>query len=221
MKARRDGPGWRVGFAGIDADLVFIPGGSTYQHDRGQRYWKIGVTLPNVDMAYQHLTRAGVSVSTPKQFLDIGYMCHLTDPNGFVIELLQQDFDGNRPAGAGDPKRPLGGGGRIGQITLRTGDIGSDDTCAKALGMTLLSLQDVADYGFDLHFYGYGTETPPQPDLWSVRNREWLWKRPYTLLEFQHIADARFAPVPDFLGIEIEGLDPATSDVVDGEFIAV
>ena len=177
MTVHVEGPNRRVGYDGDDADLLLTPGGSGYMHDRGQRYWKIGITLPDVDMAADFLRQHGVEVSAPRQFLDIGYMCHLDDPDGFVIELLQHDFEGNRPEQAADPADPFAQA-RIGQITLRTGDIAVEDTFCRALGMSLLSMQDVAPYGFDLHFYAFTDDVLPNPDLWAVENREWLWKRP-------------------------------------------
>ncbi|WP_271949656.1 VOC family protein [Ruegeria faecimaris] len=205
MTARRQGASLRLGYAGQDADLLLMPGGGGYTHDRGQRYWKIGITLPDVDLAAAFLREKGIEVSEPDQFLDIGYMCHLTDPEGFVIELLQHDFRGNRPDGIADPKTPFADA-RIGQITLRTGNIAAEDAFCRAQGMQLLSVQDVAQYGFDLHFYAFTDEVPPNADLWSVENREWLWKRPYTTLEFQHSAGATFARTPDFRGLEMQGL---------------
>ena len=205
MKARAQGASLRVGYAHEDADLLLMPGGGGYTHDRGHRYWKIGITLPDLDLAVAYLRGQGVEVSDPQQFLDIGYLCHLTDPEGFVIELLQHDFQGNRPANAATPDAPFAQA-RIGQITLRTGDIAAEDAFCRAQGMRLLSMQDVAQYGFDLHFYGFTDDTPPNPDLWAVENREWLWKRPYTTLEFQHLAGVQFAPVPDYRGLEFDGL---------------
>ena len=60
------------------------------------------------------------------------------------------------------------------------------------LGMKLLSIQDVSQYGFCLYFLGFTTDSPPDPqDLHSVSNREWLWQRPYTTLEIQHMPGAR------------------------------
>lgn len=211
MTLHVQGPNRRLGYEGQDADLLLMPGGGGYTHDGGQRYWKIGITLPDVDLAAAYLRRKGVDVSTPKQFLDIGYMCHLKDPAGFVIELLQHDFQGNRPDDAADPAAPFAGA-CIGQITLRTGDIAAEDAFWRARGMQLLSVQDVAQYGFDLHFYAFTDEKPPNADLWSVENREWLWKRPYTTLEFQHLAGAQFAPAPDYRGLEIQGLTESLRD---------
>ena len=211
MDARQIGAEWRVGYAGQDADLILCPGGGGYHHDRAQRYWKIGITVPNVDHAVAHLNTLGVQVGAPQQFLDIGYMCHLSDPEGFGIELLQHDFEANRPAGAGSAQAPFAQA-CIGQITLRTGDIAAEEAALRPLGMQLLSMQEVAPYSFDLHFYAFTDDQPPNDDLWSVENREWLWRRPYTTLEFQHVTDAVFLPVPDYLGIEIEGLETARQD---------
>ncbi|WP_170329514.1 VOC family protein [Ruegeria arenilitoris] len=211
MTGRAQGANRRVGYGGQDADLLLMPGGGGYTQDSGQRYWKIGITVPDVDLAAAYLRQNGVEVTDPKQFLDIGYMCHLKDPEGFVIELLQHDFKGNRPANVADPAAPFANA-CIGQVTLRTGDIAAEDAFCRAQGMRLLSVQEVDPYGFDLHFYAFTDEVPPNPDLWSVENREWLWKRPYTTLEFQHLAGAQFAPAPDYRGLEVQGLTASLRD---------
>ncbi|WP_299349530.1 VOC family protein [uncultured Shimia sp.] len=211
MQLQTNGDALRLGYPGQDADLVLWDGGEAYEHQSSDIYWKIGITLPNVDVAYTQLRAAGVDVSEPKQFLDIGYMCHLADPEGFVIELLQQDFEGNRPDGVGDAGLPLGGGARIGQITLRSGDIAADVTPYLDLGMRCLSIQTIPDR-FDLHFLAFTVEATPHPDLYYVGNREWLWKRPYTTLEFQHVAGGRFATTRALAGLEIEGLENPARD---------
>ena len=203
MEVRPDREFVRLGYPGIDADLILTPGGAEHVATRDERYWKIGITLPNVDLAVAQLRTAGIEVSDPRQFLDIGYMAHLSDPKGFSIELLQWDFEGNRPEGAGDPAQPLGGDARIGQITLRTGDMAVERETWP--DMRLLSVQDVAPYGFDLHFLAYTDEEPPVSDVLAVENREWLWKRPYTTLEFQQISGAEIRESPAFLGLEITG----------------
>ncbi len=201
MDAWAEDEAWRAGYAGEDADLILLPGGRRVQHSRDERYWKIGICLPDLDAACEQLRRKGVDVSAPHQFRDIGYMAHLHDPEGFAIELLQHDFLGRRPDDAGDPMLPLGGGAHLGQITLRTGDIAAE--LAARADMALLSVQDVAEFGFDLHFLAYTREAPPVPDLRAVGNREWLWRRPYTTLEFQHLAGAKLRDSPAFLGLEL------------------
>jgi predicted enzyme related to lactoylglutathione lyase len=57
-------------------------------------YWKIGVNLPDVDLAVTQLSGRGIHVSDPGQFLDVGYLCHTQDPGKCSIELLQTHFEG-------------------------------------------------------------------------------------------------------------------------------
>jgi len=52
--------------------------------------------------------------------------------------------------------------------------------------MTPLSVQQVVDRGFTLHFYAFTDETPPNSaNLEAVENRTWVYQRPYTVLEVQ------------------------------------
>ena len=90
-------------------------------------YWKIGLSLADVDTARSKLVRQDVEVTSPRQFRDIGYMCHFSDPFGFSLELLQHDFQSNfsskRVQASLEPNLALGQQADIGQITLRVSDI--------------------------------------------------------------------------------------------------
>ena len=180
----------RLGYGGHGAclELRRPPSATPYIHDLLDEYWKIGITLPNVDMAFEQLSRTGIDISPPRQFLDIGYLCHLTDPEGFQVELLQHTFEGERRTSPGDRELPLGGGAQIGQITLRVTDL--DEALKRyqhSMGMQLLSKQVVANRDFALYFLAFTDQTPPDKDLEAVRNRPWLWQRKYTTLELQHL----------------------------------
>ncbi|WP_108879864.1 VOC family protein [Anderseniella sp. Alg231-50] len=192
MAVDRSGEFLRLGYGGPGAGLELRPASSPdpYVHDGSDEYWKIGITLPDVDMAFEQLSRAGVAVTQPRQFLDIGYMCHLTDPDGFQIELLQHTFEGRPRTSPGNPDLPLGGGAQIGQITLRVANL--DNALAlyqRSMGMRLLSKQVVAGRGFTLYFLAFTGETPPNGDIEAVEDRPWLWQRPYTTLELQHLTE--------------------------------
>jgi len=189
MTATRTENELRVGYNEAEAYIALrqSPSLSSYKHERNDIYWKIGITLPDIDIAYSHLKHQGVNVSRPHQFENIGYLCHLTDPEGYQIELLQHTFEKDEKTMVADEKLKLGGGARVGQITLRTNDIYSElDYYIGRLGMRLLSIQPVPKYNFDLYFFGFCKETPPNPVPTSEENRPWLWQRPYTTLEIQH-----------------------------------
>ena len=153
-------------------------------------YWKIGLSLADVDTAYSKLLRQDVEVTSPRQFRDIGYMCHFNDPFGFLLELLQHDFQSNfsseRVQASLEPNLALGQRAHIGQITLRVSDINrSLQFYQSTLGMKLLSIQSIPNM-FNLYFLACTDERPPSDDVKAVEIREWLWKRPYTTLELQH-----------------------------------
>lgn len=151
-------------------------------------YWKIGITLADVDLAREHLIDAGVVVSQPKQFLDVGYLCHLHDPDGYSIELLQHRFAQNHRPNIGLPAFKLRSEPTLGQITFRVKDPEiSLRFYLQGLGMRLLSRQVVEPHRFTLYFLACTGERPPHPDIDAVKNREWLWQRPYTVLELQHV----------------------------------
>ena len=229
MKARTERHAVILGYGDGDAEIELRRATSDrhYAHAATDRYWKIGITLPNVDIAHAQLRRAGIAVSDPVQFGEIGYMCHLCDPDGFSIELLQHAFIDNRGEGDGDPKKTLGGGARVGQITLRVSDLQNALAFYRdRMGMRLLSIQPVEGFGFTLYFLAFAEETPPNPALTAVENREWLWRRPYTTLELQHFDDRNAVfqfpgdDDPGFDGIVISGhrrMEPPLRDEAGGK----
>ncbi|MCK5820152.1 MAG: VOC family protein [Psychromonas sp.] len=150
-------------------------------------YWKIGITLKNLDLAVEHLHKKNIVVSSPVQFKDIGYMAKITDPKGFIIELLQQGFLGYEEK-IDNNIHPIGPQGIFAHITLRIHDLQkSTYYFEKILKMRLMSIQAVKEYGFCLYFYSFSNERLPNEDLHAVKNRQWLWRRPYTFIELQHI----------------------------------
>jgi catechol 2,3-dioxygenase-like lactoylglutathione lyase family enzyme/predicted enzyme related to lactoylglutathione lyase len=148
-------------------------------------YWKTGITVRNLDIAVRFLKERDIAISEPIQFMDIGYLAHLQDPQGHMIELLQQGFEGNeQEVGEG---HPIGGQATVAHITLRVTDIASCDAfLTERLGMRLMSIQPVSSRGFTLYFYCWSDDKLPNRNLQAAENREWLWARPYTLLELQH-----------------------------------
>ncbi|MEM8863466.1 MAG: VOC family protein, partial [Chloroflexota bacterium] len=167
-----------------DDVLGKVPNQNQFQKDG---YWKIGITLEDVDLARESLLQTGVEVSEPRQFRDIGYLCHLADPDGHSIELLQHTFNKNEPPSMLNSAYVLNTRPTFGQITLRVKDAKKSlRFYQQGLGMRLLSRQVVEPYNFTLYFLAYTNDKLPFVDIDHVGNREWLWQRPYTTLELQH-----------------------------------
>ena len=212
IRSERDG-NVAVGYGADGAVLLLKQSNSAdrYRHECSARYWKIGVTLPDLDCAHAVLTAQGVSASAPHQFRDVGYLSHLEDPEGHIIELLQHTFEGAPKTETGDPERPLGGGAEIGLVTLRSSDIETDlAQCEEELGLRYLVREQLPELGFDLYFLGKQNETAPDPNPDALSNRPWSYLRPHTVLEFQHIrngVDVKW-PMPaqnGYAGIKVEG----------------
>ena len=176
-----------LGYVPNSCQLVFRKEAVSDRIERKNNfYWKIGITVRNLDAAVHFLEQKGVSVSEPTQFKDIGYISHIKDPNGFTIELLQCGFKGNEQSVSQGHR--IGSQATLAHLTLRVTNIAAaHDYFVNTLGMRLLSVQPVTDHNFCLYFYSWSNERLPDPDLKSVANREWLWARPYTLIELQHL----------------------------------
>ena len=159
-----------------------------YEHDEGDLYWKTNITVPDLDIARERLYFNGIQVSEPAQFGDIGYMCHLNDPDGYIIELLQHTHGRNAQPIEADPDIRLGSQPTLAHVTLRCRNPAiSIPFYRDLLGMRLLSRQHIDQRGFTLYFLAFTDETPPSGDINSVEDREWLWQRPYSMVELQHV----------------------------------
>ena len=187
MQQRANGT---IGYTGEEAGLLFEATKAPYRPSPNDLYWKIALAVPNIDLAHRQLVQKGIAVQAPRQVGDVAYLAHLQDPEGFTIELLDHWFEGDRPAEASETQR-LGGGPCLNLLTLRAADIGPVDRSVKTLGMTPLSVVPVPTGGFTLYFYAFTDERPPSPDLLALENRTWVYQRPYTVLEVQHISGAQ------------------------------
>lgn len=158
------------------------------QPDMSEGYWKIALAVKDLDIAHTCLVENGVDVDTPRQIPNIAYLCHFSDPDGYCIELIQHDFADNHTAGQVCADFALGTKPTFSLITLRSKDIEkSQNFYEKLLGMRLLSRQTVDSRQFTLYFFAVTDDSLPNADVDHIDNREWLWRRPYTMLELQHV----------------------------------
>lgn len=147
-------------------------------------YWKIGITTANVDLAAAYLQKHGIDVSKPQQFLDVGYMAHLRDPDGYLIELLQNEL----PIDNSSLNKPneFAKQSTFAHVSLRVANPEKSlNFYCQGLGMKLLSRQFIEQHDFTLYFLAFTQENPPVDDIDAVSNRLWLWQRPYPVLELQ------------------------------------
>lgn len=166
-----------------------VDGWDSHSPAQKEGYWKIAVSVPDLDCARAALLQQGVQVSPAFEVPDVAYLCHLNDPEGYCIELIQHDWRHNATPYPPEQQYALRCPATFSLITLRIQEPtrSLDFYGASGLGMRLLSRQVLSERGFTLYFLGYTQETLPSEDVESLDNREWLWKRPYTVLELQHV----------------------------------
>lgn len=169
-------------------DPARTPADIRQQPDSSEGYWKIAISVPDVDIARDRLVSNGIDVDTPRQVPDVAYLCHCNDPDNYCIEFIQHDFQQNHKPVSDNADYALGTEPTFSLITYRVKNVETSlEFYSDVLGMRLLSKQVVKSRGFTLYFLACTTESPPLADIESVHIREWLWQRPYTMVEFQHI----------------------------------
>eukprot|EP00542_Grammatophora_oceanica_P003559 CAMPEP_0194062822 /NCGR_PEP_ID=MMETSP0009_2-20130614/78644_1 /TAXON_ID=210454 /ORGANISM="Grammatophora oceanica, Strain CCMP 410" /LENGTH=270 /DNA_ID=CAMNT_0038714713 /DNA_START=223 /DNA_END=1035 /DNA_ORIENTATION=+ len=197
-----DGDSATIGYTDTGLKLKFVSCQSNRQTTSSDAYWKIGITVKDLDQTVAFLQKQGVPCSPPQQFMDIGYLCHLRDPANLSVELLQQRFEGRQEAVRVNQNEAsshvIGCQATLAHITIRVTDLKmAQKFWEETMGMRLMSIQPVTRYGFTLYFYTWSDENLPNPnDLKAVENREWLWARPYAMIELQHLESRDADDVP-------------------------
>ncbi|MEM1435961.1 MAG: VOC family protein [Pseudomonadota bacterium] len=217
----------RVGYGATEAALQFTKAQAPYASSSKDRYWKIALAVPDIELACRQLARDGIAVDGPAQFLDVGYLAHFKDPEGFTVEVIDHAFAGPARVPRDVDQTRFGGGAHLNLLTLRTANIERAQERCLALGMTALCTQSVPAHDFTLYFYAWTKDRPPRADLSAIENRSWLYRRPYTLLELQHRAGAQALNVAEPLSAGYAGFwggrDGAPPQLLDaaGPFEAV
>ena len=149
-----------MGYDPAQEHLKFLSGPSVYPQKAGF-YYKIGLTLPDLDRSVLHLKSQGVSVLQPRQFEDIRNTAYILDPAGAPSQLQQQGPQANTtlqaPADkqAQDVGHSVAVGAILAHVTLRVRNLAlAQNWCAKQ-GLHLLSVQPLSDFGFTLYFYAF------------------------------------------------------------------
>ncbi len=158
-------------------------------------YWKFSLAVADLDAARERLLAAGPDLSEPVMVPDVAYLCHCSDPDGYDIELIQHRFPANHPGSRYDPGYALGTPTSLSLVTYRVRDpVASLAFYQQQLGLRLLSKQVLEERGFTLYFLSADVEAAPDDDVESIGIREWLWQRPYALIELQHVHGTEVDP---------------------------
>jgi catechol 2,3-dioxygenase-like lactoylglutathione lyase family enzyme len=152
-------------------------------------YWKFSISIKDVEIARGNLIKQGVDVPPAVQVPNVAYLCHFYDPDGYCLELIQHKFEHHHQKEQENKNFILGNQPVLSLITYRVKDIHKSlDFYINTLGLKLYSKMDVSAREFELYFLAPHQESlPNEKDIQSLDNIEWMWQRPYTLIELQYI----------------------------------
>lgn len=162
------------------------------ENERLTGYWKIAISIKDVDIAREKLIKKGVSITPAFQVPNVAYLCHFNDPDGYTLELIQHNFENNHIKEPEDKNYVLGNKAIFSLITYRVRDIQKSlEFYEKELKMKLLSKMNVLQRGFELYFLGYTKDNLPNKNIEAIENRQWLWQRDFTMIELQYILESQ------------------------------
>ena len=81
-----------VGYSGREKNLRFVQSETSYWPQPSDLYWKIAVSVPNIELAWHQLLARGARVSESNQFLDLCYLAYVTDPERFTVNVIEHWF---------------------------------------------------------------------------------------------------------------------------------
>jgi len=208
-------------------ELVFEPNtvfSIESQPSLTEGYWKYSIAVSNLALAREHLLLQGINIGSPFEVKNIAYLCHLTDPDGYCIELIQHYFEKNNRKILSSSNSFQECQPTLNLSALRVKQIDKSLAFYTKLGMRLVSRQKVEGRNMHLYFLSFNRELPPSSDIDSVSVREWLWQRPYTLLELQHTDDIeskidfnyRTSTSSGFLGLDMK-ISENLSQYIEGQ----
>lgn len=179
-------------------------------------YWKITLAVPDLELARHRLLQKKADIGEIFTVPDVARLCHMRDPEGYCIELLEYDASDVTDNSGDNRLLPLGSEPRFLLSTYRVKDPEISLAFYQAQGWRLLSRQQINARGMTLYFLASFCSdsdelTPPVEDIDAIENRPWLWQRTCTLIELQHIHGTeqrddfsyRCQPSGGFIGLKI------------------
>ena len=198
-------------------ELVFNPQQKftvPVQPNRQSGYWKFTIAVGHLATAHQKLLDNGIKVSLCTVIPNLAYLCHLTDPDGYCIELIQTHLIENTQDNlikTDSMTFPLGSAAHMNLSTLRIKDLKHSLPFYQRLGFELIYTYRSDERAMTLYFLANKQSDSFNEIKYSDNIVETLWQYSDTLLEFQQFdgtqEDVNFSYNTDiengFLGLAI------------------
>ncbi|WP_169727243.1 VOC family protein [Aliagarivorans marinus] len=203
-------------------ELVYDPSAKftvAAQPNSSEGYWKFSIAVDDLEDTRNRLVGMGGNSPPPEKGLqpdnslqlgqcfevpNLAYLCHLVDPNGYSIELVQKTL---KPSPQPEPQS----GNTFNLSTLRIKDIDKSLAFYRAMGMELVYRYRSDSRKMTLLFLIARADLAEFEGRCGTALEERLWQSPYTVLELQHLDGSelneafgyRVGPMTGFLGLDM------------------
>lgn len=192
---------YRLAFAGTtqaELELVYHPAAPftvAPQPNRTHGYWKFAISVDDLAQARAQLKAKGVNIGESFNVAGLAYLCHLTDPDGYCIELIQKTLFESAPLAASlagaKPPSPL-----FNLSTLRVKSAANSIAFYQSIGMRLIYTYRSQARGMALFFLISEDDYHALVEHPAPQIEEKLWQFPTTVLELQQLDETD--NIPDF-----------------------
>ncbi|GIU49530.1 VOC family protein [Shewanella sp. KT0246] len=208
------------------------------QPSRVDGYWKFSIAVGHLKTARQNLIDNGITTTPCLEIPNLAYLCHLEDPDGYSIELIQTHLIEHTQSSLikQAPDYPLGSAAHFNLSTLRVKDIALSLSFYQELGLELVHTFRSDERNMSLYFLA-DKHAQAFADLQAAINSasqsigksmnakivEILWQYPETLLELQQFdgtaEDEDFSyhtsTHSGFAGLTLKGVEEQQSNSVN------
>lgn len=142
-------------------------------------YWKFTVAVEHLEFTRSQLLNKNVAIGPCFEVQDLAYLCHLTDPNGYCIELIQKTLK--------KPSTTLPCHHSFNLSTLRVKNAKQSVQFYESLGMRLVYTYRSDARQMTLYFLISKSDANELAQPSDQLIEEKLWQFPYTVLELQQL----------------------------------
>lgn len=142
-------------------------------------YWKFSVAVDSITSMRELLVKKGISVGEIFEVQGLALLCHLTDPNGYCIELVQKTLK----LGSVNKKAA----NTFNLLTLRVKNLEHSSAFYHSVGMKTIYTYRSEERKMTLAFLSSLDNVDAIMQKPHCSLEEKLWQSPYTLLELQHL----------------------------------
>lgn len=174
----------------VEASLVLvympnIPFEVATQPSKTEGYWKISIAVSQLEEVREILIRNEVTIGQCFEVPNLAYLCHLTDPDGYCIELIQQTLKVNTPKIDGINHHMLDFNPTFNLCTLRVKNIQKSLPFYNSLGFELIYTYQSKERAMSLYFLIAKNDEKFKQACSLTGVEQAMWQHSSTILELQ------------------------------------